>query len=185
MKRQQETPLVDEREEARRSSGGGFAFLLVNGLAWIVTGLLALVLPARTAALILIWIGLVSTPLSFALQRWLRFPPMSTGNSLTPLLIQVSSVQLLALPAIIIVYALNPLYVPAAFAAVVGGHFLPYIWLQKTRLYGVLAAIVSLAPYLLLLVLGANAFYVTNFVVGVTLVVFAFLVRRQVDVRSQ
>ena len=37
----------------------------------------------------------------------------------------------------------------------------------------------------LLLVLGANAFYVTNFVVGVTLVVFAFLVRRQVDVRSQ
>ena len=46
----------------------------------------------------------------------------------------------------------HPALVPAAFAAIGGGHFLPYAWLHRTRLYvalGVLCggtAIASLRP---------------------------------------
>ena len=64
----------------------------------------------------------------------------------------------MALPAVIIVYALNPLYVPAAFAAVGGGHFLPYAWLHRTSVYIYLGVAVSLGSFAMMAVWGAAAF---------------------------
>ncbi len=169
------------RDEARWCSRGGFAFLLANGLSWTLTGILTWLLPRPAAALAIIWQGAVSMPLSFALERALGFPRLPRTNPLTALLIQAASVQLPALPAVIIVYSLNPAYVPAAFAAIVGGHFLPYIWIQRSALYGVLAGIVSLVPFALLVALGEGSFRWINLVVGPTLMLFAFLVRAQVE----
>jgi hypothetical protein len=177
-----ETAAIDAaRDEARWCSRGGFAFLRANGLSWTLTGVLTWLLPRPAAALAIIWQGMVSMPLSFALERALRFPRLPRTNPLTPLLIQAASVQLPALPAVIIVYSLNPAYVPAAFAAIVGGHFLPYIWIQRSALYGALAGIVALVPFGLLVALGEGAFYWINLVVGATLVIFAFLVRAQAE----
>lgn len=166
---------VQERDEARTANRGGVSFLCAHGVASLVAGALTFALPVETAALIFMFQGMVAFPASLLLERALGYRMVGGDNSLQPLFIQVASIQLLALPAVIVVYSLEPLYTPVAFAAVGGAHFLPYTWLQRTRIYAVLAAVVAIAPYLLLLLgLGSETVYhATGFVIGSALLVAA------------
>ena len=160
-----------ERDEARTANRGGFVFLLVHGLASFVAACLTFLLPVETAALIFMFQGIVAFPLSLLVERVLGYGMVSKANTLQPLFIQVASIQLLGLPAVIVAYGLNPLYTPVAFAAVGGAHFLPYTWLQRTPIYGVLAVVVAASPYLLL-GLGAEwVFHATGFILGTALLV--------------
>ena len=160
-----------ERDEARTANRGGFSFLLVHGLTSLVAAVMTFVLPVGTAALIFMFQGLVAFPLSLLLERALGYRMLSRENTLQPLFIQVASIQLLALPAVIVAYSLNPLYVPVAFAAVGGAHFLPYTWLQRTPIYGVLAVVVAVSPYLLLGLGVVWVFHATGFILGTALLV--------------
>lgn len=164
-----------ERDEARTANRGGVSFLVAHGIASLVAGALTFALPVETAALLFMFQGMAAFPASLLLERSLGYRMVGRENSLQPLFIQVASIQLLALPAVIVVYSLEPLYTPVAFAAVGGAHFLPYAWLQRTRVYAVLAAVVAVVPYLLLLLgLGAAAvFHATGFVIGTALLVAA------------
>jgi hypothetical protein len=170
-----------EREDLRWSSKGGFAFLFANGVVWLITAALTFVLPLKTAAFLLIWQGAVALPLAFALERIFKFPVLTKGNSMLPLLIQTSLVQIVALPAVILAYVLMPAYVPAVFAAVVGAHLLPYAWLQKSRLYIVLGLMISLVSYLMAMTLRETSFNYIGFVVGGIAIVFAFLLKASVE----
>jgi hypothetical protein len=155
------SPLQDldfARADATSSSGGGLAFLLAYGATLLVAGLLAFILPVGTAALVILFQGGVALPLAFALERRLGFPPMAAENPLRSLSIQLAMVQVVALPAVILVYTLNPAYVPAAFAAIGGGHFLPYAWLHRTPVYLGLGVAISLGSALLMALLGEAAF---------------------------
>jgi hypothetical protein len=146
------------RSDATRSSGSGIAFLLAYGTTLLVAGLLAFVLPVAIAALVILFQGGVALPLALVLERRLGFPPMAADNPPRALSVQILLVQVAALPAVILVYTLNPAYVPAVFAAIGGGHFLPYAWLHRTRLYIVLGVAISLGSLLLTALLGTAAF---------------------------
>lgn len=165
----------DERDEVRLSGRSGFAFLLAFGLAWSGAGILALVLPLQAAALGFIFQGAIGTPLAFLLEKLLGYPSVYKENSLNPLLILVAMSQLPGFLAAFIVYQLNPYYVPAVLAAVVGGHFLPYAWIHKSKVYVVMGAAVAVVPYALIAVLGETSFYFAGFVVGATLLACGFI----------
>ncbi len=158
-----------ERDEARTGNRGGFSFLFVHGVASIVAAVLTFVLPVGTAALLFMFQGVVAFPVSLALERALGYQMVGRENTLQPLFIQVASIQLLALPAVIVAYGLDPLYTPVAFAAVGGAHFLPYTWLQRTPIYGALAVVVAVSPYLLLGLGVLWVFHATGFIVGTAL----------------
>jgi hypothetical protein len=66
--------------------------------------------------------------------------------------------QVVALPAVIVAYSLNPASVPVVLAAIAGGHFLPYAWLQRTRIYVVLAVAIAVGALALQIGLGTRAF---------------------------
>ena len=68
----------------------------------------------------------------------------------------IAVAQGLALPVSILVFNLNPLYVPVVFAATSSGHFLPYAWLYRTRAYIVLGVVAALGPFALLVVIGSE-----------------------------
>ncbi len=155
-----------ERDEARAGNRGGFTFLLVHGLASLLAGALTFVLPVGTAALVFMFQGIVAFPVSLGLERSFGYRMVTRENTLQPLFIQVASIQLLALPAVIVAYALDPLYTPVAFAAVGGAQFLPYTWLQRTPIYGVLAVVVAVSPYLLLGLGASWVFHATGFIIG-------------------
>lgn len=168
----QEVSQIDAaRHEAITSSGAGFAFLFAFGLAWLGAAGLSYVVPPKTAAWIYLLQGLPAVPLAFALQRVLRFPHASKANPLLPLALLLLFIQPVAFPVFLLVLSLAPAYVPMAFAVVVGAHFLPYQWLHKTKLYGVLAVVVSGGAYAVAVLFGEAALHYTGFYVGACLIV--------------
>jgi hypothetical protein len=82
---------------------------------------------------------------------------MAADHPLLSLSVQLAMVQIVALPAVIMLYPDHPELVPAALAAIGGAHFLPYVWLHETRIYLVLAIAVSLVSWVLSGVFGADA----------------------------
>jgi Family of unknown function (DUF7010) len=160
-----------ERDESIAANRGGVSFLLVHGATWIAAACLALLLPTKLAALIYLFQGLIAFPASLALERLLGFRTLSSReNSLVDLFVLIAVGQGLALPASIVAYSLDPLYVPVVFAATSGGHFLPYSWLYRTRAYLALALVVALGPFALLVALGpGTSFWLAGFLVGAAL----------------
>ncbi len=162
---------AEERDESIAANRGGLSFLFVHGLTWILAGCLALVIAPKSAALIYLFQGLVAFPASLGVERALGFRTLSArDNSLVNLFVLIAVAQGLALPASIVAFNLDPLYVPVVFAATSGGHFLPYSWLYRTRAYITLGIVAALGPFALLVVLGPETtFWLAGLLVGTTL----------------
>jgi hypothetical protein len=87
--------------------------------------------------------------------------------------------QILGLPALIATYSLDPDLVPLVLASLGGIHFLPYAWLQRSRVYIYLAVAVSVGAYVIQVILPANEFSVILFYVALLYWAGAILVHRQ------
>ena len=70
-----------------------------------------------------------------------------------------------------------PAQQPVAFAAVVGAHFLPFQWIYRTRLYGLLGVVVAVGPFVLAVMFGERAMHYTGFFVGSALLAGALAAR--------
>jgi hypothetical protein len=100
------------------------------------------------------------------------------------LFVLIAVAQGLALPASIVVYNLDPLYLPVVFAATNGGHFLPYSWLHRTSAYVFLALVASFGPFAILVIGGPEAsFHASGFLVGAVMVISAWYVRGRAERR--
>lgn len=178
-------PTLDPlRDDVRRTSLGGFPMLITAAGAWAACATLTFFLPLKTAALVFLFQGMVSMPLGlWLLPKWLGLPALPRDHALTPLLVQCASVQVLMLPAVFALFALKPQLVPMGLAAIMGGHFLPYWWLQRSKAYLWGAALSALGPWVLTLFTGSqNSFHFTGYLVGAVLAALAFTVRA--DVRA-
>jgi hypothetical protein len=171
------------RDEVFASSAGGAPFLIAFGLTIMVTALASLILPTRTAALVLLFQGNVALPLAWVLQRRMATTRLSAGNPLRTLSIQVAMSQIVGLPAVIIVYMFAPWAVPAAFAAVGGAHFFPYSWLQRTPVYVVLGITISAGACIITALLRDQAFAPVLLFVSACYWVSAMLVLRTASSR--
>jgi len=145
-------------DEVSASSAGGAPFLIAFGLTLFLTAIASFFLPLKVAAIVVMFQGNLALPLAFWLERRLGRGRMAADNPLRPLSVLMAMSQIVALPVVFLIYALSPTYVPAALAAVGGGHFLPYAWLQRTRVYSVLGVVVSVGAFALSLVLKRDAF---------------------------
>lgn len=165
------------RERAILASLAGFPFLLVFGCAWIAAGALSGVVPPRVAPWLYVCMGVPSTPIALLLDRRLGYLPAADPDPLLPLALQVLFVQIVAFPVIMIVWSAAPGLVPAAFAAITGAHFLPFQWIYRTKVYGILGVVVSLGSFLLAVFSKGRANQLTGLFVGGSLVIGAFAVR--------
>jgi len=152
--------------EVSASSAGGAPFLIAYGLTFFVSGILSFMLPAETAALIVLFQGALALPLAFWLERRMGWGRMAADNPLRALSVQLAVSQALALPALIVAFDLNPRSIPVIMAGLGGVHFLPYTWLHRTKLYTALAVAVSFGAFGLQLLLGPLAFHINLLYVG-------------------
>lgn len=150
--------LEEARKSASSSAAQGAPWLIAFGTTLALTAALSFVVPLNTAVLVVLFQGGLAVPLAFALERWLGTGPMPSGHPLRSLSIQLAMVQILALPAVILMYTVNPALVPATFAAIGGAHFLPYVWLHQTRIYLFLGLAVSLGSWGLTIGFGEDAY---------------------------
>lgn len=165
------------RERGILSALAGAPFLLAFGLAWIVGGILSYVLPPGIAPWIYPILGMPAAAVAIALERRVGYVPAPASDPLLPLALQLLFLQIVAFPAILLVWDATPAYVPVAFAAIVGAHFLPFQWIYKTSLYGILGVLVALGPYVLAVIFREKALHYTGFFVGACLLVGSFAAR--------
>lgn len=166
-------------DEVSASSAGGAPFLLAYGVTFIITGILSFFLPDTTVALIAMFQGAVALPVAFFLERRMGGERMSADNPLRSLSGLMAVSQALAIPALIVVYTVNPRAIPVVLAGLGGVHFLPYAWLHRLRIYIYLASAVALGAFALQVVLGPSAFNWILVYIGVAYLVAAPLVYRQ------
>lgn len=156
------------RSEVTAHSAGGAPFLFAFGTSLLATALLGLDWPVRTTALVLLLQGNVALPLAFLLERFLSWGRMSPGNPLKPLSVCLAMAQIAMLPVALLAFMLAPWSTGAAMGAIAGGHFVPYAWLQRTRTYAVLGAVVSVGTFLLTMTLKEQALLPTLVLMGVS-----------------
>lgn len=149
-------------DEARRTASStaaqGAPWLIAFCLTLTVVAVLSFVVPVEVAVLAAVFQGGLALPLAFALERVLGSGPMAPDHPLRSLSVQLAMVQIVALPAVILMYTQRPELVPATFAAIGGAHFLPYVWLHRTRIYLVLALAVSLGSWVITGLGGDDAY---------------------------
>ena len=165
-------------DEVSASSSGGAPFLIAYGLTFLLTAILSLFIPRPISALIAMFQGGAALPLAFWLENRLGTRRMNAANPLKALSAQMAMSQGLVIPALIVVYTLNPGAIPVVLAGVGGMHFLPYAWLHRTRLYAVLGVVIALGAFALQIVLGAQAFSVILFFIALVYGLVAVLVFR-------
>jgi len=165
------------RQQAILSSLAGFPFLLVFAFAWTIAGALSYVVPRDIAPWIYVFGGIPAMPIAIALERRLGYVRAADPDTLLPLTLQILFVQIVAFPAILLVWEASPDFVPVALAAVVGAHFLPFQWVYCTKLYGILGVVVSVGPLVLAVLAGEQALHYTGFFVGAALLVGALVAR--------
>lgn len=165
--KQNSMTLTQAFEEVSASSAGGAPFLIAYGATFIISGILSFVLPAETAALIVMFQGGLALPVAFWLERKMGWGRMAADNPLRALSIQLAVSQALALPALIVAFNMNPRSIPVILAGLGGVHFLPYAWLHRTKLYIALAVAISFGAFGLQLLLGPLAFHIILFYVAV------------------
>jgi len=165
-------------DEVSASSAGGAPFLTAYAVTFFITAILSFFLPLQPVALIAMFQGIAALPLAFWLERRMGTRRMSRDNPLQQLSVLMAVSQSLAIPAFIVVYSLNPLYIPVVLAGVGGMHFLPYAWLHRTRLYIFLGTIVALGAFAIQLALQGQAFVFVLFFVAIAYAIGALLVYR-------
>jgi uncharacterized protein DUF7010 len=165
------------RQQAILSSLAGFPFLLVFAVVWMAAGTLSYLVPRDVAPAVYLFLGIPAMPLAMALEKRVGYVRATGPDPLIPLTVQILFVQVVAFPAVLLVWDAAPQYVPVAFAAVVGAHFLPFQWIYRTRLYGFLGVVVAVGPFGLAVLFGARAMHYTGFFVGGALLVGALAAR--------
>ncbi len=166
-----------QRQRAILSSLAGFPFLLVYGLVWIIGAGLSYLVPRDIAPWVYVLLGMPAVPVAIALEKRMGYVRAPEPDPLLPLTLQVLFVQVVAFPAILLVWDASPHYVPVAFAAVVGAHFLPFQWIYRTRIYGFLGVVVAAGSFALVMLFRERALHYTGFFVGPALLVGALAVR--------
>lgn len=165
-------------DEVSASSAGGSPFLFAYGTTFLATGILSFFLPRPTVALIAMFQGALALPVALWMERRMGWVRMAADNPLKPLSAQLAMSQTFGLPALIVVYSLNPGAIPVTLASFAGMHFIAYTWLHRTRIYGVLGGVLSIGAFVMQIVLGTKAFSVILLFVGVSYLFAAPLLRR-------
>lgn len=159
------------------SSLAGFPFLLIFSIVWFAGGILTYQVPSDIAPWIYANLGGPATLLAIFLERRIGYVK-GNNNPLSSLSLQILFVQIVAFPAAFLVYEGLPAYTPVALAALVGGHFLPFQWVYKTKLYSYLGIITSLGSLAIAIIFGMDALHYTGFFMGITLFIGALLAKR-------
>jgi hypothetical protein len=126
---------LDElRDDLIRTARNGYPVFLSGALYWLVMGILGLFLEGRTLALCyLLGIGSIF-PLGLLFGKLLK-ADMTSRNPLGALSGIVGGIQAFFLPLWIVIYIERHELIPMAIGLLAGSHFLPYIWIYRSRMY--------------------------------------------------
>ncbi|WNS79508.1 hypothetical protein RRU94_18440 [Domibacillus sp. DTU_2020_1001157_1_SI_ALB_TIR_016] len=113
----------------------GFPILLSGSIIFLLFTFLPFVLPLKPVCLI--WILGMSAifPFGLVLCKMMNVHLLSTDNPLSVLGGMIAAAQAFFIPVFILVYRHMPEYLPFTIGLLGGSHFLPYMWIYRSKAY--------------------------------------------------
>ncbi|AGA59161.1 MAG: hypothetical protein C6W55_16830 [Thermobacillus sp.] len=159
----QKMTLDELKDDLIRVARGGYPVFIAGALYWLAMGVLGLIIEGKTLALCyLLGVGSIF-PLGLLLGRLLKADLMSR-NPLGALSGIVGGIQAFFLPLWIVIYIEHFELIPFAIGLLAGSHFLPYIWIYRSRTYLFLTLSMAAASFFLGYIFDQLAFSVLPFV---------------------
>lgn len=161
----------------------GSPILLAGAIVFLIFTLMPLVFPIETVRLIWIFgIGAIF-PIGILISKILGVNLLTTDNPLGTLGGIVAAPQAFYIPVFIIVYMNIPEYIPFTIGLLAGSHFLPYMWIYKSKAY----LFVTLGTCLSALILGGFlvdlAFTLVPLAISIVYGIGVLLIQRELKVR--
>lgn len=161
------------QREMRSRFAGGLYGQAVSGVLWLVSASLAQWQGPKPAILALVLGGFLIFPLTEALARLRGAAPLSPGNALRGLGMQVAFVLPLSMPLLLPVAQFKLSLFYPAMMILLGAHYVPFVFLYGMRLFAVLAALLVGAGVSIAMLLPQAPFALGGWYAGVALLAFA------------
>ena len=170
----------EAQRDVRTIFRGGFAGQLVSSTIWFASASLATWYSIKSGIVMVIVGGFFIFPLTQLLLRAMGGPfSLPNGHPMNALGMQIAFIVPLNLPLVGAAAIHHLTWFYPALMIVLGGHYLPFIFLYGMRQFGALAAILISAGVFIGLYVPSS-FSLGGWVTAVTLLTFAFLGRRTV-----
>ena len=126
---------LDElKDDLIRSARSGYPVFIAGALYWLAMGMFGLFFEGQTLSLIyLLGVGSIF-PLGLLLGKLFKADLMSK-NPLGALSGIVGGIQAFFIPLWIVIYMERHELIPFSIGLLAGSHFLPYVWIYRSRMY--------------------------------------------------
>lgn len=133
-------PIDLARDELAQRTQRGLGMPLAGLLFWLAMAALGAFSgwSPKTLALAMFFGTGAVFPLGWALTRMIGGDLMAKHPQLTPLGMTLNFIQFAYWPALLVMYAREPMLVPLLMGTLFGSHFIPYGWFYRSRGYTVL-----------------------------------------------
>jgi len=161
--------------ELRQRFVGGFYGQLVSAILWFASAALSTFLSQKSGIILLVLGGFFIFPATEALLKvFEKSKPLSPGNSLKSLGMQVAFVLPLSMPLLFPVCAFKTELFYPAMMVLVGAHYLPFVFLYGMKIFAPLAALLVTLGVMMILYFPA-AFSTGAWITAPILLAFAVI----------
>lgn len=174
------TELEAERLRLIRLTRMGIGMPIAGMLFWLVFAALVSRFKIDGAVVLGFFATGLVFPVGAGITRLLGGDLFARSRTFTSLGLILAAVQLFYWPVILVVYRIAPVWVPYAIAVLFGSHFLPYLWLYRSRGYALLAILTTLATTATVLVARGPAPLAVTLVAAGCYFVSLFVIRAEV-----
>ena len=172
--------LEAERNRLVRLTRMGIGMPIAGMLFWLVFAFLVARFKIDGAVVLAFFATGLVFPLGAGITRLLGGDLFARSRTFTSLGLILAAVQLFYWPVIIVLYQIAPVWVPYAIAVLFGSHFLPYLWLYRSRGYALLAILTTLATTATVLVARGPAPLAVTLVAAGCYLASLFVIRAEV-----
>lgn len=162
-----EKTLKDYQNEIIVSAKRGYPIVLAGAIYFCVLGILSFFIPEKTMSLVWIFGCGVIFPFGIVLGKVLGVDVVTKGNPLGTLGGIVAATQIFFIPVWILIYRLNPVYVPFAMGLLGASHFLPYIWIYRSKAYAYIASATGVISIGVGIFLPGRVYHVLPFAISI------------------
>ena len=157
-------------------SKNGLDFTFSAGIIWIIIAWIwTLNFKSYDKSVFTFIIGALMMPLAFLFSKLFKTTWTDKDNPLQPLGLWLNFSQLFYFTFLIFSLIKFPDYFVMVYAIITGGHFFPYAWFYKTKLYAVFAGIISIGAMTLGLILPITEIYFIPIFMSASLIVLTIL----------
>ena len=159
---------IDElRNELIVDGQKGYPFFLSGALYWIVMGFIGFIYESSQQLALFYLIGTFSIfPLAIALSKILKVNILSK-NPLGVLGGIIGGIQAFYIPVWVVIYIEQFELIPMSIGILGASHFLPYLWIYRSKTYAVLTIAMALISFIFGYILIDQAFVLMPFLLFV------------------